>query len=66
MFLRKEYFETFNLEKKSGVFSLGGNTTRIIHGIGTDKHKLFNNCEFLLHNMSYVQWLGKFCYAFHV
>lgn len=55
---RKEYLETLNLEK-GGVFLLGDNKFYKVHGISTVRLKMFNDREFLLHNVRCVPELKR-------
>lgn len=56
---KKEYFETLKLEQ-GGIVLLGENKACKVHGIGMIKLKMFDDHEFLLHNMRYVPDLRQF------
>lgn len=54
MSLKKEYFEVLWL-KLGGVIRLSNNKTCKVYGIVTVRLKMFDNCNFLLLNMRYVE-----------
>lgn len=53
MFPIKGYFYTLNLEK-SGTGFIGDDKACKIYGIGTTILKMFNDREFILHNVRYI------------
>ena len=50
---RIEYFKTLNM-MQGGVVCLGDNKACEVHGIGTIRLKMFDDREFLIHNVRYV------------
>lgn len=61
MFLTKEYFEILKMEK-GGVVLFGANKTYKVYSIDTIILKMFDDHEFLLHNVSYILELRYFFY----
>lgn len=55
---RIEYFEALKL-KQGVVVCLGGNKISKVYGIGTVILKMFDDCEFLLHNVRHVSKLKR-------
>lgn len=52
MFLRKQYFDTFKFEE-GGLIYLGDNNAYKAHNIDSIILKMFDECEFIPHNVTY-------------
>lgn len=56
MYLRKQYFKTLEMEEDGNV-RLKNNKAFKVYGISTVRLKIFDDYEFILHNLRYVSEL---------